>query len=82
MNLKMGSGAEPPKIANLLKICVEKSMETCNSLKGLMEILPFYGICCEYFLIFSENLDRNLEVLKICICTGFAGLNTRKLAIY
>ena len=36
-------------------------METCNSLKVLMEILPFYVSSFEYFQMFSENLDSNLE---------------------
>ena len=57
-----------PEAREFIKILVEKSRKTCNFLKILMEIFPFYENILEFYPIFRENLVKNIE---LCMSMGF-----------
>ena len=55
MHLSEVQGAEPPDANEFMEIWEEKSMETCNFWKILMEILASFQFFQEVYGIFPEN---------------------------
>ena len=61
MHLSEVPGAEPPDANEIMEIWVERSMETCNFWKILMEILASLQFFQQVYGIFPENWARTLR---------------------
>ena len=67
-------GAEPPGRLRSFQKIWKKSMKKLQFLKNFQENFAILKIWFNFYRIFGEDLDRNLENLEIRVCRGFGGL--------
>ena len=69
-----GSGVgEPTGHRRSFQQISKKSMKNLQFLTSFQGNFAIFSKFFKFYGIFGENLDKNLENFKLCICRGFGG---------